>query len=40
MEDGRLFTNYLTNANLETKISQTNNIKIMKIIENFYKQRK
>ncbi len=27
MEDGRLFTNYLTNSNLETKISQTNNIK-------------
>ena len=27
MEDGRLFTNYLTNANLESKISQNNNLK-------------
>ena len=26
MEDGRLFTNYLPSANLETKISETNNI--------------
>lgn len=27
MEDGRLFTNYLTNANLENKISENNNLK-------------
>jgi hypothetical protein len=27
MEDGRLFTNYLTNANLESNISKENNLK-------------
>lgn len=27
MEDGRLFTNYLTNSNLENKIIQNNNLK-------------
>lgn len=37
MEDGRLFTNYLTNANLENKISQNNNLKTNEDYRKFLK---